>query len=51
MRGLFTHAKAGFYHDARFATLLDVVDHSDSFQSLGLTDAEKNDLGEYLKSL
>jgi hypothetical protein len=49
--GLWTHTKRGFYHDGRFATLLDVVNHYDSCFSLGLTSTEKNDLVEYLKSL
>ena len=43
--------KGGFYHDGRFATLMDVVDHYDNHLSLGLTDKEKNDLIEYLKSI
>ena len=43
--------KRGFYHDGRFATLLDVVNHYDSFKRLGLTEPEKKDLVEYLKSL
>jgi hypothetical protein len=43
--------KRGFYHDGRFATLLDVVNHYNNFKTLGLSDAEKNDLVEYLKSL
>jgi mono/diheme cytochrome c family protein len=51
LRGLFTRTKGGFYHDGRFATLLDVVNHYDSFQSLGLTDTEKGQIVEYLKSL
>lgn len=51
LMGLWTHTKGGFYHDGRFATLLDVVNHYDTLFSLGLTDAEKNDLVEYLKSL
>jgi len=51
LAGLWTHTKGGFYHDGRFATLLDVVNHYDSFFSLGLTAQEKNDLIEYLKSL
>ncbi len=51
LKGLWTHTKGGFYHDGRFATLLDVVDHYDQFFSLGLTAQEKNDLVEYLKSL
>jgi hypothetical protein len=51
LRGLFSHMKRGFYHDGRFATLLDVVNHYDSFKNLGLTEREKKDLVEYLKSL
>ena len=43
--------KRGFYHDGRFATLLDVVNHYNSFKKLNLTDTEKNDLVEYLKSI
>jgi len=43
--------KRGFYHDGRFATLLDVVNHYNSFKNLSLTDQEKNDLVEYVKSL
>ncbi len=52
-RGLFMKPenKGRFYHDGRFATLLDVVDHYDSFFGLGLTPGEKSDLVEYLKSL
>ena len=51
LAGLWTHQKGGFYHDGRFATLKDVVQHYDSFMKLGLTDPEKSDLIEYLKSL
>jgi hypothetical protein len=51
LKGLWTHTKGGFYHDGRFATLMDVVNHYDSFKSLHLTDQEKKDLVEYLKSL
>jgi hypothetical protein len=51
LKGLWTHTKGGFYHDGRFATLLDVVNHYDSFKGLGLTPEEKRDLVEYLKSL
>ena len=43
--------KGRFYHDGRFQTLLDVVNHYNSVLSLGLSDAEKSDLVEYLKSL
>jgi hypothetical protein len=48
---LFTHSKGGFYHDGRFATLGNVVDHYNSCLSLGLTSDEKNDLIQYLLSL
>ena len=51
LKGLFTHTKGGFYHDGRFATLADVVTHYDTAMSLGLTDGQKSDLVEYLKSL
>ena len=51
LKGLWAHTKGGFYHDGRFATLLDVVNHYDTLFSLGLTDSEKSDLVEYLKSL
>jgi len=51
LRGLWTHQARGFYHDGRFATLRDVVDHYDGLLSLGLGDPEKADLAEYLKSL
>jgi hypothetical protein len=43
--------KGGFYHDGRFATLRDVVNHYDTFFKLGLTEKEKNELIEFLKSI
>jgi len=51
LRGLWARSKGGFYHDGRFATLGDVVDHYDRTFRLGLTEREKKDLIEYLKSL
>jgi hypothetical protein len=51
LRGLWTHQKGGFYHDGRFATLDDVVDHYDTLLGLGLGEADKRDLVEFLKSL
>jgi len=51
LKGLWTHTKGGFYHDGRFATLQDVVEHYDTFFMLGLSSQEKADLIEYLKSL
>jgi len=52
-RGLFMFPqdKGRFYHDGRFKTLLDVVNSYDVRFNLGLTDQEKHDLVEYLKSL
>lgn len=51
LKGLWTHAKGGFFHDGRFATLSDVVEHYDTTFGLGLGDRQKHDLVEYLKSL
>lgn len=51
LRGLWSHAKGGFYHDGRFATLMDVINHYNNCKKLNLSDSEKNDLVEYLKSL
>ena len=51
LKGLWTHMKGGFYHDGRFATLMDVVNHYNDFKKLTLNEAEKKDLVEYLKSL
>ena len=51
LKGLWAHSKGGFYHDGRFATLMDVVNHYDNFQKTNVTETEKNDLVEYLKSL
>jgi hypothetical protein len=51
LRGLWTHQRGGFYHDGRFASLLDVVNHYDQFFQLNLNEQQKRDLVEYLKSL
>ena len=51
LAGLWTHQKGGFYHDGRFATLLDVVNHYNQQLNLNLTDANKKDLVEYLKGI
>jgi hypothetical protein len=51
LNGLWTHTQGGFYHDGRFATLGDVVNHYDSCFNLGLADQQKADLVEFLKSL
>ena len=51
LAGLWSHQKGGFYHDGRFATLRDVIDHYNDLLKLALADREKADLIEYLKSL
>jgi cytochrome c peroxidase len=51
LAGLWTHQKGGFYHDGRFATLPDVVNHYDTQFKLELSSAQKSDLVEYLKGI
>ncbi len=51
LKGLWTHTKGGFYHDGRFATLHEVVEHYNQHFALRLTEREKQDIVEYLKSL
>jgi hypothetical protein len=51
LAGLWTHQKGGFYHDGRFATLADVINHYDRHLKLRLSDANKRDLAEYLKGI
>ncbi len=51
LAGLWTHQKGGFFHDGRFATLDDVVNHYDAFLGLSLTGAEKRDLVQFLLSI
>ncbi len=52
-RGLFMSPenKGRFYHDGRFVTLLDVVNHYNIQFNLGLSEEDKRALVEYLKSL
>lgn len=52
-KGLFMNPqnKGRFYHDGRFATLLDAIKSYDARFDLGLSDTEEHDLVEYLKSL
>jgi hypothetical protein len=49
--GLWSHQRGGFYHDGRFATLKEVIEHYNDLFNLALSDREKADLIEYLKSL
>ena len=51
LRGLFTRLKGGFYHDGRFKSYEDVVDHYGRVFGLRLSAEERRDLVEYLKSL
>jgi hypothetical protein len=51
LRGLWTHTKGGFYHDGRFPTLMDVVNHYNGVFNLQLNAGQKRDLVEFLKSL
>ncbi len=51
LKGMIAKQKGGFYHDGRFPTLLDVVNHYDSFFALRLTDDEKRELVEFVQSL
>jgi hypothetical protein len=51
LAGLWSRQSRGFYHDGRFQTLDDVINHYDQHMNLGLTPGEKKDLVEFLKSL
>jgi cytochrome c553 len=49
LRALWQHPP--YFHDGRAAGLPDVVNHYDRVLRLGLTEAQKNDLVEFLKSI
>src|SRR5215211_7810544 len=49
LRALWQHAP--YFHDGSAATLADVVEHYNGFLKLRLTDAQKADLVEFLKSI
>jgi hypothetical protein len=51
LAGMIAKRKGGFYHDGRFATLLDVVNHYDRHFNLRLTEAEKGDLVAFVSGL
>jgi hypothetical protein len=51
LKGLWAHQKGGFYHDGRFATLADVINHYNTLLGLGLDPQARNDLIQYLLSL
>jgi cytochrome c peroxidase len=49
LRALWQHPP--YFHDGSAATLTDVVNHYNAARSLRLTDQQKLDLVEYLKTL
>jgi mono/diheme cytochrome c family protein len=49
LRALWQHAP--YFHDGSAKTLMDVVEHYNRARGLNLSDAQKRDLVEYLKSL
>jgi hypothetical protein len=51
LSGLFVRAKGGFYHDGRFADYRSVIEHYNRQFRLNLTETEKTELIEYLKSI
>ena len=51
LKGMIAKQKGGFYHDGRFATLLEVVNHYDSFFNLSLTEDEKAGPDRLVRSL
>ena len=51
LRGLFARTKGGFFHDGRFKSLTEVVQHYNGHLKLQLSEKEINDITEYLKSL
>jgi cytochrome c peroxidase len=51
LRGLWAHQKGGFYHDGRFATLPDVINHYNQHFQLNLSEPEISDLVQFLLSL
>jgi len=51
LQGLWTHQKGGFFHDGRFATLNDVIQHYNVLLGLGLSGQDADDVVQYLLSL
>jgi hypothetical protein len=51
LKGLFAREKGGFYHDGRFADLNQVIAHYSRVLRLTLSDGERADLVQFLKSL
>ena len=51
LRGLWARTEGGFFHDGRFKTLRDVVNHYNRFFGLSLSDHQKRDIAQFLKSI
>lgn len=51
LRGLFAHIKRGFFHERTLCDFAGCREPLQQLQSLNLTEQEKNDLVEFLKSL
>ena len=49
LRALWQHPP--YFHDGSASTLTDVIEHYDSYLVLELSDQEKDDLVEFLKSI
>jgi hypothetical protein len=50
LAGLWARSKRGFFHDGRFPTLLEVINHYNACFNLALSPGDKSDLVEFLKS-
>jgi CxxC motif-containing protein (DUF1111 family) len=51
LQGLWSHTDGGFYHDGRFSTLEEVIQHYNTLQNLNLNEQEVDDLIQFLLSL
>ena len=51
LAGLWSRQSRGFYHDGRFQTLDEVIQHYDQHLNLGLSPQETKDLVAFVKSL
>jgi hypothetical protein len=51
LRGMIAKQRGGFYHDGRFPTMLDVINHYDQQFQLGLSEAEKRQLADFVGAL
>ena len=51
LAGLWSRQSRGFYHDGRFQTLDQVIQHYDQHLNLGLSQQEVKELVEFVKSL